>query len=173
MNETIDNAQNRPSGLWIPFSIIFIGIVISVVFALQTLQGYRKPRPLLIRPSSVNEAAELSNSLYKALYPLVLQGYGVKFVSDGSGFGAALGMSLNKTFGKADKNIQIDLQKIDLSQEYDNNKIDCLNTALFNMLRKPERNWKEPVYFSVCTQELNEFTVYYSTDRSAIKTGSG
>jgi hypothetical protein len=170
MNETPENAQNTSNGLWIPFTIIFIGIVISVVFAVQTLQGYRKPRPLLIRPSSVNEATELSNSLYKALYPLKLQGFGVEYSSEGSAFGLDLGDALNQTFGQKDKNIQVVLQKIDLSQNYDNNKIDCLNTALFNMLRKPDRNWVNSIYFSVCTQEKNKFIVYYSTDKKALKT---
>jgi len=170
MNKPSSEIQNRSNGLWIPFTIITVGIIVSLVFAVQTLKGYRKPRPLLIRPSSVTEAAEVSNSLYKALYPLKLQGYGIEYSSDGSDFGSDLGTALNQTFGKEDKNIQIDLQKIDLSQDYDNNKIDCLNTALFNMLRKPDRNWTKPIYFSVCTQKQNKFTVYYSTDKAALKT---
>jgi len=169
MTNTQQKSQKKSTGLWIPFSIILVGIFVSLIFAFQTLRGYRKPRPLLIKPSSINSAGELTTSLHKALYPLKLQGYGFELDSDGSTFGDDLKNSLESKFGKSEKNISARIQKIDLSQSYDNSKIDCLNTALFNMLRKPERKWKKNIYFSVCTEADKKFSIYYSTDKNQIK----
>lgn len=168
MTEHDQNAQNSSNGLWIPFTIIFIGIVVSLVFAVQTLRGYRKPRPLLIRPSSVDQASELAGSVYKALYPLKIQGYGIEYKSDGSSFGSELGASLVSIFGSESKNIKTELYKIDLTAAYDNNKTDCLNTALFNMLRKPKRHWTRSIYFSVCTESDKSFKIYYSRDKNSV-----
>jgi len=162
MKATRKQPQNESNGLWIPLSIVGVGILVSMVFAFQTLKGYRKPRPLLIKPSSVNSAKELSMALYKAVYPLKLQGYGVKFVSSGLAFENQLKTSFKSVFPSTEKNILITAEEINLSQDYNNSKIDCLNTALFNMLRKPERKWKKKIYFSVCTEAEKTFKIFYT-----------
>jgi len=162
MTNPLNKPQSDSNGLWIPFTIIFIGIIISVVFAVQTLKGYRKPRPLLIKPSSIEDPSNLADALSKALYPLKLQNYGVITASDGSDLGEEVKHLLFESFGEKAKSIRLTFTKIDLRQNYDNSKTDCLNTALFNMNRKRERVWSKKFYFCVCTEKEKTFAVYYT-----------
>ena len=60
--------------LWL-FLIIGIGALISMSFVLFILQGYKKPRPLVIKPSSVKSFQNVAHALYKSMYPLTKQGY--------------------------------------------------------------------------------------------------
>lgn len=156
--------QIKSSGLWIPFTLIGICFVFSTIFVFKTLKNYKSPKPLLIKPSSVENEADITAAVYKSLYPLKMRGFGVSLKEPKEGaddFEFILLPMLRNVFeGEKKENFKISVQKIDLSKEADNDKIDCENTALFNMKRKIKK-WDKRIYFSVCTDNVNNFILFY------------
>lgn len=169
MQESQNQDQIKSSGLWAPFTIIGIGFILSLIFVFKTLKDYKTPKPLLIKPSSVETTKDIHNALYKSLYPLKLRGFGVTLASPKNETERTLFSYLAKSFKQsknADKNesknenIKFSTQSIDLSQKADIDKTDCKNTALFNLRRKIKK-WDKEIYFAVCTESKNEFVLFY------------
>lgn len=149
-------------GLWVPAAIIFFGFAFSVVFAFKTLKGYQQPRPLLIKPSSVEKPEEIKLALQKALYPLLKSGYGISTLpKDGEVETKLLSQELNRK-STSDKLLKLSIKRVKLNDQHDNKSVDCKNTALFNLKRKPDRKWKNKFYFTVCTEAENSFALYYA-----------
>ena len=157
------SSQIKSNGLWIPFTLIGICFVLSSIFVFKTLKSYKTAKPLLIKPSSVEEEADINKAIYKSLYPLKTMGFGVSLTApkeDADDFEFILLPMLKNTFGEQEKNFKISVQKIDLSKKAVIDEMDCENTALFNMKRKIKK-WDKHIYFSVCTKALNDFILFY------------
>ncbi|MGH1467969.1 MAG: hypothetical protein ACRBBP_03685 [Bdellovibrionales bacterium] len=149
-------------GLWIPAVIICLGFLFSMAFVLKTLKGYKQPQPLLIKPSSVQTPEEITESLYKALYPLKQRSYGVELGKlENDDVSSKVASSLSEKFPKSTYSFRLNTYKVLLTDKHDTNKTDCKNTALFNLKRKPERKWKKKIYFTVCTEGTEHFSLFY------------
>jgi len=161
MQELQNKDQIKSNGLWVPFTIIGIGFIFSIVFVFKTLKDYKTPKPLLIKPSSVETTKDIHNALYKSLYPLKLRGFGIFLESPKNETEKTLFSYLTKTFEEnKNENFKFSVQGIDLSLEADIDKTDCKNTALFNLRRKIKK-WDKEIYFTVCTESKNEFILFY------------
>ena len=161
MQEPQNQHQIKSNGLWVPFTIIAIGFICSIVFVFKTLKDYKTPKPLLIKPSSVENAKDIHDALYKSLYPLKLRGFGISLALPKNETEKILFSHLTKTFAQTkNKNFTFFAKEIDLHEEADIDKTDCKNTALFNLRRKIKK-WDKEIYFAVCTKSKNEFVLFY------------
>ncbi len=150
-------------GLWIPAVIICLGFLFSMAFVVKTLRGYKQPQPLLIKPSSVETPEEITEALYKALYPLKQRAYGAHILElDNDEVSFKVAHSLAQRFPKKENNFRFNAYKVSLYDQHDTNKTDCRNTALFNLKRKPEKKWKKAIYFTVCTEKKEAFSLFYT-----------
>lgn len=164
----MNSAQTPPKtfsdGLWIPAVIIFVSFVLSIGFMVNSINNYKKPKPLLIKPSSVETPEEIAKALYKALYPLKMRNFGVKILGTSKDpVIVSATLQIAKDFPKDKNTFEISAYKVSIKEDHDNDRMDCLNTALFNLKRKPEKKWKNKIYFTVCTEDTNRFSIFYTT----------
>lgn len=163
MNSSEITPKTPSDGLWIPAVIICAGFILSLIFVFKTLKDYKQPRPLLIKPSSVEQPSEIADALYKALYPLKKRGFGVQIAHlDDNPISFKVATALIKNFPPNKFQFKFSAYQVLLSDEHDPNKTDCKNTALFNLKRKPERKWKNKIYFTVCTTKKETFSLFYT-----------
>ena len=163
MNKSQNPSKTFSDGLWIPAVLIAVAFALSIVFMINTVKNYKKPRHLLIKPSSVETPEEISASLYKALYPLKIRNFGLEtLVLEDDELSSKVVAAMAKDFPRNDNIFKLSTYKVSLDEAHDNNKMDCRNTALFNLKRKPDRKWKKKIYFTVCTEETNQFSLFYT-----------
>ncbi len=149
--------------LWAPVLIIFLGFMLSMAFVFKTLKGYKQPRPLLIKPSSVNTPEEITEAIYKALFPLKKRSFGVKIQEiDNDKISFKVVHSLIKKFPPSKNEFKFNSYKVSILEKHDIKKTDCRNTALFNLKRRPERIWKKKIYFTICKEEKKIFSLFYT-----------
>ena len=151
--------------LW-PFLIIGLGIIISMSFVLIILKSHKKPRPLVIKPSSVESFEDVALALYKAMYPLTKQGYNFQVTPKISETEKQLAKEINKYFPKIDseKTVSINLVEVDLSSKASSPSqlFTCHENNFFNLYRKKEKKWKKNIYFSICKERENTLILSFS-----------
>lgn len=164
MNSPQTPSKQPSDKLWIPVLIIGVSFVFSMIFVFKTMRSYQKFQTLLINPSSVETPIEITEAISMALFPLKKQSYGVKinFLADDE-ISFKVAESLSKAFPKSQKEFKFDAYKVSLKDTHDINKGDCRNTALFNLKRKPERKWTKKIYFVVCTEKKEAYSLFYIT----------
>lgn len=157
--------QKEASLTW-PFLIIGVGIILSLSFVFFVLRNYQKPHPLLIKPSSVESFHDVSKAIYKSMFPMIRQGYTFHISPLINEDEIKLAKSLSKFVSpnSSDKVISITLQKVQLDKEIfnKNEKFNCKENILFNLLRKKEKKWKKRIYFSVCKEKEDLLIMGYS-----------
>ncbi len=161
------NKSKRPfksfsKGLWAPILIICLGFVFSMAFVVKTLKGYKQPRPLLIKPSSVDTPEEITRAIYKALFPLKKRSFGIKLEKiDNNKISFKVTQLLTKKFPPSKNEFKFNSYKVSILEPHDTRKTDCRNTALFNLKRKFKRTWKKKIYFTICKEEKQIFSLFY------------
>lgn len=157
--------QNQSNHLWVPFFIVSVGFLASMIFVIWTLTNYQKPAPLLIKPSSLDSTQEISESLAKALFPY-RKVYSLEVSGENNDFlYQDLKQKLESQFLKENQqSLSLQVKHISLKQKAQPQKLDCLNTALFNLNRKKERKWKNKIYFCVCVQKKDDLILYYTSN---------
>lgn len=153
----------HPNGLWLPFSIIALGFILSLIFVIWTLKSYKKPKPLLIKASSAASSQEIAASIYKALYPYKDKYYFAVTNPESSPLATSLmeELSVLQTKKSSKESITITLTKINLNEAAPANQI-CKANALFELKRKMEKRWKEKIYFCICTESKTKLILYYN-----------
>lgn len=150
-------AQNQNKAfLWVPFSIISIGMIAGVVFMIQSTKSYKIKKPLVIKPSSVEKIEDIAFQMHRALFPLKAQGFSFNLDTDAP---LELKSALLKNFNGSKDLLKLKFHKIDLSKEPDISSVDCKNTALFNMRRK-KKHWKKKIFFSLCKESEKNFSLF-------------
>jgi len=157
--------QKEASLLW-PFLIIGVGIIVTLSFVFIVLKGYKKPHPLLIKPSSVDSFDGVSKALYKAMYPMVRQGYDFKVNPKVNTDEINFSNSLLKYFSDQSLNkvISITLLEINLDSppQSASKTFNCRENNYFNLYRKKEKKWKKNIYFSVCKEREDLYIMSFS-----------
>jgi len=150
--------KNKDSSLVWLFLIIGVGILVSMSFVFFILKGYKKRRPLVIKPSSVESFVDVSEALYKAFYPLTKQGY--SFVvspsvnKDELLFSESLKQFFPEVESKPKKTITITLDKVNLDLEPPppTQLYTCNENNRFILHRKMEKKWNKKIYFAICRE---------------------
>lgn len=165
--------HQETSLLW-PFLIIGIGIILSMTFVFFILRGYKKPRPLVIKPSSVESFDAVAEALYKAMYPLTKQGYSFKVSPKVNENEVKLSEGLKKYFPEfnSEKIIAITLEEVDLESEPPppSQLYTCRENNLFNLYRKKEKKWNKHIYFSICKEGRDNLIMSYALSIKAHET---
>ena len=144
--------------VWL-FLVIGVGILVSMSFVFMILKGYKKRRPLVIKPSSVESFDEVAEALYKAFYPLTKQGYSfvVSPLANDTEieFSNALKQFFPKTEAKPKKIMTITLEKVnlDLKPPAPTQLYTCNENNRFILHRKKEKAWNKNIYFSICRED--------------------
>ncbi len=155
-------SKKESDKLWVPALIIGVAFVFSIAFVFKTMKSYKRFQTLLINPSSVETPAEIAFAVSTALFPLKQRAYGVKIGHlDDDEIALEVASSISKKFPKSKKEFMFHAYKVSLNDSFDINEGDCRNTALFNLKRKPKRKWKKKIYFVVCTEIKEAFSLFY------------
>ncbi len=164
--------QNQEVSLLWPFMIIGVGIIVSMSFVFFILKGYRRPRPLVIKPSSVESFNDVANALFKSLYPLKKQGYNFYVTPIVNEDELNFATELKKYFPPSDssKNMSITLQEVNLnlSPPGPTQLKTCKENNQFILHRKRDKIWTKKIYFTVCKEKRDQLILSYSLDSSPL-----
>lgn len=154
--------KRTSESLFWPFLVISVGFIASMAFVIYALLNYKKPTPLVIKPSSVSTIDKIGESFQKALFPLTQQKEHFKVLGEDD-FSAKLQQSLNTFFKPTEKKaLNVVIQKMDLSKKESRRlESSCEKLSLFHLKRKKERVWDKAFIFTLCRESDESYLLVY------------
>lgn len=173
--------KRTSESLFWPFFVISVGFIASMAFVIYALLNYKKPTPLVIKPSSVSNVSDIAEGIHKALFPLTqLEEHFIVLseeqndnldgdLGDNNDFSKKLQTDLNTFFKPSTKKalnlkvykVHLSLKDTDPQLEDPKAQSSCEKLSLFNLQRKKDRVWDQKFIFTLCREKDDEYLLVY------------